>query len=65
MKSLNASTGMVARWQEELAALDFTVCHRPGTQNTNADALSRREDDNMPAPSAEELAEQAEYLHHL
>ena len=26
MKSLNASTGMVARWQEELAALDFTVC---------------------------------------
>jgi transposase InsO family protein/dUTPase len=65
MKSLNNSTGMVARWQEELAALDFTVLHRPGTQNTNADALSRREDSSMPAPTAEEEAEQAEYVHHL
>ncbi len=49
---------MVARWQEELAALDFTVCHRPGTQNTNADALSRHEDNSMPAPTAE-------YVNHL
>ena len=41
MKTLNNSTGMVARWQEELAALDFTVCHRPGTQNTNAVKTTR------------------------
>jgi hypothetical protein len=56
---------MVARWQEELAALDFTVCHRPGTQNTSADALSRHEDNSMPAPTADEEAEQAEYVNHL
>ncbi len=62
MKSLNNSTGMVARWQEELAALDFTVLHRPGTQNTNADALSRREDSGMPAHTADE---EAEYVHHI
>ncbi len=65
MKSLNNSTGMVARWQEELAALDFTVLHRPGTQNTNADALSRREDSGMPAPTADEEAKQVEYVHHI
>ena len=55
--------GMVACWQEELAVLDFTVCHRPGTQNTNADALSRGED-IMPALTTKEEAEQAEYIHH-
>ncbi len=56
---------MVARWQEELVALDFTVCHSPGTQNTNVDALSCREDDNMPAPTAEEEAEQAKYINQI
>ena len=29
--------------QEELAGYDFTVVHRPGKDNLNADALSRRE----------------------
>jgi fatty-acid desaturase len=59
MKSLNMSTGMVARWQEELAA------HHPGTQNTNSDALNGLEDDHMPAPMAKEEAEQAKYVNHL
>ena len=31
----------VQRWAIELAAYTFTVCHRPGKQNGNADALSR------------------------
>ena len=65
MKSLNTSTGMVARWQEKLSALDYTVCHHPGTQNTNADVPSRREDDNMPAPTAEEEDEQAKYVNQI
>jgi hypothetical protein len=55
-------TSMLIRWTEELASLDFEVKHRPGKLNTNADALSRREDDCMPAPTAQEEQEQAEYL---
>ncbi len=65
IKSLNTSTGMVAWWQEKLAALDFTVWHHPGTQNTNADMLSCREDDNLPAPTAEEEDKQAKYVNQI
>ncbi|MCP4993462.1 MAG: DDE-type integrase/transposase/recombinase [Gammaproteobacteria bacterium] len=62
IKQLKPMTSMLIRWTEELASLDFEVKHRPGKLNTNADALSRREDDCMPAPTAQEEQEQAEYL---
>ena len=62
LKSLKKNTGMMARWTEELAGYEFRVVHRPGRLNTNADALSRRTDADMPDPTAEEEAEQEEYV---
>ena len=40
-------TGKLARWSLLLKEYDFTVEHRAGTANTNADCLSR-----YPLPSA-------------
>ena len=62
LKSLKKNTGMMARWTEELAGYEFRVIHRPGKLNTNANALSRRTDSDMPDPTAEEEAEQEEYI---
>ena len=39
----------VSRWVEFLGAYTYTVHHRPGTQNGNADMLSR-----LPLPATEE-----------
>ena len=33
--------GQIARWIMDLQEFDFTVSHRPGASNQNADALSR------------------------
>ncbi|PNH00115.1 Retrovirus-related Pol polyprotein from transposon, partial [Tetrabaena socialis] len=44
-------TGQAARWALILQGYDFTVVHRPGVMNQNADALSRD-----PAPSAHDSA---------
>ena len=60
LKSLKHNTGMLARWIEELAGYDFEVVHRPGKENLNADALSRRE--NMPEPEAAEHEEHSAYI---
>ena len=38
---MHEPTGQAARWLESLASFDFNVVHRPGVQNSNADALSR------------------------
>ena len=62
LKSLKKNMGMMARWTEELAGYEFRVIHRPGKLNTNANALSRRTDSDMPDPTAEEEAEQEEYI---
>ena len=59
---LRPLTSMLIRWTEELAALDFDVKHRPGQLNTNADALSRREDELMPQPTEQEEKEQTECI---
>ena len=63
LKSLKQCTGMLARWTEELAGFDFEVKHRPGKENTNADALSRSE--HMPAATAEEEEEHNSYIGQL
>ena len=34
--------GQQGRWLEVLEEFDFNVCHRPGRQHVNADALSRK-----------------------
>ena len=61
-KSLRPLTSMLIQWTKELAALDFEVKHRPGQLNTNADALSRREDEFMPPLTAQEEKEQTECI---
>jgi len=38
--------GQQARWQTFIKQLTFTITHRPGTQHRNADALSRRPNDD-------------------
>ena len=62
IKNLRPQTSMLIQWTEELAALDFEVKHRPGQLNTNADALSRREDEFMPPPTDQEEKEQTECI---
>ena len=39
--------GQLARWIEKLQEYDFTIFHRPGKQHQNADALSRRPDEQL------------------
>jgi hypothetical protein len=36
-----------ARWAQELAGIDFKIYFRPGSQNTKADALSRRSEHRL------------------
>ena len=42
LKKTPEPIGQQARWLEILEEFDYEVQHRPGTQHTNADALSRR-----------------------
>ena len=37
--------GHLARWLESLSQYDFDIQHRPGLKHQNADALSRKDDD--------------------
>ena len=37
----NGLTGRLARWQLQLQSFDYDIKYRPGTVNSNADALSR------------------------
>lgn len=45
--------GRIARWIMDLQEFQFEVEHRPGTQNTNADALSRLEVSSSADPTAQ------------
>lgn len=58
LKKMKDPKGRAARWSLTLQGYQFTVHHRPGIKNQNADALSRRqyteqtdtnEDDSLPA----------------
>ena len=48
------------RWYESLAVYNFTVTHKKGVENKNADALSRSE--HLPEPTQEECAEAEELM---
>ena len=48
------------RWYESLAGYNFTVTHKKGVENQNADALSRSE--HLPEPTPEECEEAEELL---
>lgn len=53
LKTIKLASGRLARWSLLLQSYDFTITHRPGIRNQNADALSRRiyetEDESTPA----------------
>ena len=42
LNSYKATTGRLARWALRLQPFTFTVVHRPGSKNGNADGLSRQ-----------------------
>ena len=44
--SFKEPDGLVARWIEKLGLFDFEIKHRPGTQISHADALSRTIDNS-------------------
>ena len=53
LHTMEAPSGMVARWIEILSHYDFDIVHRAGTRHGNADALSR-------VPNAQEEPEFAD-----
>ena len=38
---MNNQSGLFTRWYQELADLNFTVVHKKGKKNSNADAFSQ------------------------
>jgi deoxyuridine 5'-triphosphate nucleotidohydrolase len=60
LNNLKPTGGILSRWYEELASLQFKVVHKKGSENSNADALSRS--DHLPEPELEEEREQAEFI---
>ena len=48
LHNLKNLQGILARWLEILGSYKFDVVHRPGTQHTNTDALSRLTPDCTP-----------------
>ena len=44
--SFREPDGLGARWKEKLSLFDFEIKHRPGTQISHADALSRTNDNS-------------------
>ena len=55
LNSLKDPKGMVLRWTIYLATFNFTVVHRAGKKNVNADGLSRCE--HLPEATKEEMEE--------
>ena len=60
LTTLKPNSGILNRWYEELANVSFEVVHRKGTENTNADALSRS--NHLPEPDPEEEKEQQDFI---
>ena len=52
LKTLKDTGGRLTRWLLFLQQFDFTIAYKKGTNNSNADALSRRPPDNHPTVSA-------------
>ena len=64
LQTLKQPKGIWFRWLEELQGYNFTVHHKPGKENTNADNLSRC--DHLPEATPEEAKEaEEEYLREM
>ena len=55
IKNNTKLTGRVARWAIHLSNYDYDIIYKPGAENTNADAISRLE--NLQVPPEEEAEE--------
>ena len=55
LRRLKALTGILARWMQELQTYNFTVKHKPGVENANADGVSRSS--HMPEEEPEDWDE--------
>jgi len=55
--TMDAPSGLTARWLEILSNFVFTVQHRAGKKHANADALSRISHADPPDPSSDDDAE--------
>lgn len=62
LQSIKMSTGRLARWAVLFQGYTFTVLHRPGKKNQNADTLSRREYPVTSAIKDHEILDQGEVL---
>lgn len=60
LQNMKDPRGIQYRWLTEIQSYNFSIRHRPGRLNTNADAISRSH--HMPPPSKEEEYEEAEYI---
>ena len=63
LQTMKKLTGIYFRWLSEIQSFDFEVYHRPGKQNSNADAVSRSS--HLEPPTKEEEEEEAGYIHRL
>ena len=63
ISSMKKIRGIYFRWLSEIQSFDFTIKHRPGKKNQNADALSRS--NHLEPPTEEEEEEEAGYVHKL
>ena len=63
LQTMKKLTGIYFRWLSEIQSFDFDVYHRPGKENTNADAVSRSS--HLEYPTKEEEEEEADYIHRL
>ena len=41
LTTMKNQSGLFTRWYQELAGFNFTIIHKKGKENSNADALSR------------------------
>ena len=54
LTTMKNQCGLFMRWYQELAGFNFTVIHKKGKENSNADALSRSSHIAEAPPLAEE-----------
>jgi deoxyuridine 5'-triphosphate nucleotidohydrolase len=60
LQTMKNPRGIAGRWIEELQGYRYTVTHRPGRLNLNADNLSRS--GHLPAATKEEEEEQGQWI---
>ena len=63
LQTMKKLTGIYFRWLSEIQSYEFDVYHRPGKENTNADALSRS--NHLELPTKEEEEEEEGYVHRI